>query len=270
MKNIIVVTGASSGMGRAFAKRIVKKEKVDEIWVIARRLNLLEELKDEIKECEVIPLKIDLRDQTQIDIYKKRLEEEKPNIKVLGLCAGFGKFAHFEEVDMQTSIDMVDVNFKAYMIMTYLSLPYMHEYSNIMMIASDSSIQPVPYQNVYGATKAAVLSFARALNRELKYRHIHVMAVLPLWVQNDFMKTAIDPNKPLVVLKYKGVYEGDKVMEKAIKDLYTKKDKSIYGVYNKFQNFMVKLLPHKMIMNIWLNSQNLDGTPECRKKKNRK
>ena len=66
MKNIIVVTGASSGMGRAFAKRIVKKEKVDEIWVIARREHLLEELKDEITECKVVPIKIDLREKEQI------------------------------------------------------------------------------------------------------------------------------------------------------------------------------------------------------------
>ena len=268
MKNIIVVTGASSGMGRAFAKKIVKKEKVDEIWVIARRIDKLNELKEEIKECEVIPISIDLSSYDDIkNVYMKKLEEEKPNIKVLGLCAGFGKFAHYEKVDLDTNIKMIDVNFKSTVIMVNLSLPYMMEKSNIMIIASGSSIQPVPYQNMYASTKAAVLSYSRSLNRELKYRGIHVLAVIPLWIKNDFMKTAIDPNEPEVVINYTGVYDGDKVMDRAIKDLYTKKDVSKYGAYNKFQCAVVKLLPHKAIMNTWMRQQKLDGTPECRKMK---
>ena len=128
MKNIIVVTGASSGMGREFARQIVKKENVDEIWVIARRLDKLTELETEITECKVVPLSIDLSSYEDIkDIYMKKLEEEKPNIKVLGLCAGFGKFAHYEKVDLDTNIKMIDVNFKSTVIMVNLSLPYMQE-----------------------------------------------------------------------------------------------------------------------------------------------
>lgn len=269
MKNIIVVTGASSGMGREFAKQIVVKEHVDEIWVIARRLDKLEELKDEIKECEVVPISIDLSNFEEIkEKYQKKLEEEQPNIKVLGLCAGFGKFAHYEKVDLDTNIKMIDVNFKSTVIMVNLSLPYMKEKSNIMIIASGSSIQPVPYQNMYASTKAAVLSYGRSLNRELKYRGIHVLSVIPLWIKNDFMKTAVDPNEPEVVINMKnGVYDGADVMRRAIKDLYTKKDVSKYGAYNKFQCAVVKIMPHKMIMNTWLKQQKLDGTPECRKEK---
>lgn len=268
MKNIIVVTGASSGMGREFAKQIVKKENVDEIWVIARRLDKLTELETEITECKVVPLSIDLSSYEDIkDIYMKKLEEEKPNIKVLGLCAGFGKFAHYEKVDLDTNIKMIDVNFKSTVIMVNLSLPYMMEKSNIMIIASGSSVQPVPYQNMYASTKAAVLSYSRALNRELKYRGIHVLAVIPLWIKNDFMKTAIDPNEPEVVINYTGVYKGEDVIKRAIKDLYTKKDVSKYGAYNKFQCAVVKLLPHKAVMNTWMHQQKLDGTPSCRKTK---
>ncbi|MCR5741472.1 MAG: SDR family NAD(P)-dependent oxidoreductase [Gammaproteobacteria bacterium] len=266
MKNIIVVTGASSGMGRIFSKEIVKKEKVDEIWVIARRKELLEELESEISEAKVVPLSIDLSNYEDIKrVYQTKLECEKPNIKVLGLCAGFGKFAHYEKVDLDTNIKMIDVNFKSTVIMVNLSLPYMVEKSNIMIIASGSSIQPVPYQNMYASTKAAVLSYSRSLNRELKYRGIHVLAVIPLWIKNDFMKTAIDPNEKEVVINYTGVYKGEDVMKRAIKDLYTKKDVSKYGAYNKFQCFVVKLMPHKMIMNTWLKQQKLDGTPNVRK-----
>src|SRR5574344_2172123 len=102
MKNIIVVTGASSGMGRDFAKLITKKEQVDEIWVIARREELLISLQTEI-ETKVVPIRIDLTDRNEIkEKYVKRLEEEKPNIKVLGCCAGFGRFEHYTNVPLET------------------------------------------------------------------------------------------------------------------------------------------------------------------------
>ena len=265
MKNIIVVDGASSGMGREFAKLIVKKEKADEIWVIARRKDRLEELKNEI-EIPVIPLVIDLAEKKQIDdVYKARLEAEKPNILVLGLAAGFGRFSHYENVSLETDLQMVDVNLKSTIIMVNYSLPYMKEHSNIMIIASDSSIQPVPYQNMYATTKAAVLSYGRSLNRELKYRGIHVLSVTPLWVDTEFFSHAIDPNANKVVVNYGKIDSAKEVMQLAVKDLYTKKDVSIYGAHNRFQHFMVKLLPHKWIMSIWLKQQKLDGTPECRK-----
>jgi len=271
MKDIIVVDGCTSGMGFEFAKKIIKKEKVDEIWLLSRRMERLEALRDEIKKInpdlcvQLIP--IDLSKMDEIDsLYNQKLILEKPNIKVLGLCAGFGRFSHFENVPLDVNLNMVDVNLKSTIAMAYYSIPYMKRGSNMMIIASDSSIQPVPYQNMYATTKAAVLSFGRSLNKELHYKGIHVLSVTPLWVNTEFFSHAIDPNAPKVVINYGKIDEASDVMDRAIHDLYKKnKDVSVYGAKNHLQHALVKILPHKLVMKIWMNQQKLDGTPTCRK-----
>ena len=118
---------------------------------------------------------------------------------------------------------------------------------------------------MYGATKAATLSFSRSLNRELKYRGIHVLAVSPLWVETEFFSHAINKNDKPVVINYGKIDTSHEVIKQAIKDLYTKKDVSKYAFHNKFQQALVKLLPHSLVMSIWMKKQKLDGTPGIRR-----
>ena len=244
MKDIIVVTGASSGMGKEFVLQIAKKERVDEIWVIARRIDRLKAL-SELVDVKIVPFEIDLTDISQIEKYKLKLEKDKPNVKILANCAGFGKFEHYENVPLETNLNMVDLNCKSLLCMTDYSLPFMREGSKIMNIVSCSAFQPVPYINVYAATKAFALSYSRALNRELAYRKIKVLAVCPYWVQTEFFDRAIKPEDKPVVINYGVMYQAKDVIKKAIKDLYGKKDISVYGKTNKLQWLGTKLFPHK-------------------------
>ncbi|MBE5764360.1 MAG: SDR family NAD(P)-dependent oxidoreductase [Clostridiales bacterium] len=262
--DIIVVTGASSGMGREFALQICKKEKADELWVIARRFDRLQELAEAVP-IKIRPIELDLTDFDAIKKYADLLEEYKPNIKILANCAGFGKFEHYENIDTKVHLNMVDLNCNAPMIMTDYSLPYMQEGSKIMNIASCAAFQPIPYINIYAATKAFTLSYSRALNKELKYRGIHVLAVCPYWVKTEFFDRAVVSEENPVVINYDVLYEAKDVIKLAIKDLYTNKDMSVYGVKNRLQWFATKLLPHKFVMRVWLNRQKLDGTKEKRK-----
>ena len=78
----------------------------------------------------------------------------------------------------------------------------------------------------------------------------------------DLRFSAYDDNKQIRI-ELSDVYYIENVERKLF--IYTKKDVSKYGFYNKFQCAVVKLLPHKMVMNTWLHQQKLDGTPECRK-----
>ena len=264
MKNIIVVTGASSGMGKDFVKQIEKKQKVDEIWVIARREDRLIALKEEL-ETPVCPIALDLSDMEQIKVYAKKLEEEKPNIVVLANCSGFGKFDHQENLPLDTTLNMIDLNCKSVIAMINYSLPYIGKGGKIVNFASCSAFQPVPYINVYASTKAFLLHYSRSLHAELKYRDISVTAVCPFWTKTEFFDRAIVPDKKEVVIKYSALYDSAKVVAKAIKDAYNKKDMSVYGFKNNFQRLLVKLLPHKLVMKIWMNQQKLDGTPDIRK-----
>ena len=266
MKKIIVVTGASSGMGKEFLLQIINKEKdIDEIWAIARREDRLKELKKEVSD-KIVPIKLDLSLQSDLLKYNQLLEKEKPNIIILANCAGFGIFEHSENIDTDTKLNMIDLNVKAPVAMIDYSLPYMKKGSKIMNIVSCASFQPIPYINDYASTKAFLLSYSRALNKELKYKNIHVLAVTPYWTKTEFFDRAISDNKKKVVINYNAMYDAREVMKLAIKDLYNnKKDISCYGFINRGQKFLTKILPHSLVMKIWMNSQKLDGTPNIRK-----
>ena len=248
---IAVVTGASSGIGAEFVRQLDMAEKFDEIWVIARRRERLEAIK---ASCPVKAVPLDLTKHESIDEYKEMLEAEKPEIAVLVNASGFGYFRAFQEDPLENQLNMIDLNSKALTAMTYVSLPYMSSGSRIYNMGSMSSIQPVPYINVYGATKAYVLSFSRALNVELKKQGIHVMAVCPFWVGTEFFDTAI---KDDTVNKFGRIYTPEEVVTKAIKDMKKGKDVSFCGLNTKLQRLGVKLLPHKLIMKIWCSQQGI-------------
>ena len=268
MKKIIIVTGASSGMGKEFLLQILEKEpNIDEIWAIARREEKLLELKKEFNK-KIIPLKLDLSNEKDLLKYKEQLDKEKPNVFILANCAGFGIFDHSENIDTNIKLNMIDLNVKAPVALIDYTLPYMQKDSKIMNVVSCAGFQPIPYINDYAATKSFLLSYSRALNQELKYKNIHVLAVTPYWTKTEFFTRAIDTNKKKVVINYNAMYEAQEVIKLAIKDLYNpKKDISCYGFMNKFQKLLTKLLPHKLVMKVWLNQQKLDGTPNIREDK---
>ncbi|MBR5981668.1 MAG: SDR family NAD(P)-dependent oxidoreductase, partial [Firmicutes bacterium] len=158
--NIAVITGASSGMGREFVYAIDREYELDELWVIARRKERLEALQDKCR-TKVRPLALDLSDTASFGEYKALLEVEAPQIRVLVNAAGYGLFGTFEDMGLEEQLGIVDVNDKALTAMCLLSLPYMRKGDAIVNMGSNSSWQPVPYLNVYAASKAYVLSFSR-------------------------------------------------------------------------------------------------------------
>ena len=165
---IAVVTGASSGIGREFARQIsARYGKLDEIWLIARRKELLESLQEEIKlNARIIAM--DLTSEEDMKQFRDYLEELNPDIKILVNCAGYGKVGRFEEIDLKEQTGMIDLNCKALTEMTGICLKYISSHSRIINVASAAAFCPQPRFNVYAATKAYVLSFSRALNCELK------------------------------------------------------------------------------------------------------
>lgn len=263
MKKIIVVTGASSGMGKEFVLQISRKVTVDEIWVIARSEDKLRALQSEV-ETKIVPIALDLSDIASIKTYADKLAEEKPNIRILANCAGFGKFDHTENLDADTLTNMVELNCTAAVAMISYSLPYIGRKGRILNIASCAGFQPIPYINCYAASKAFLLNYSRALNQELKYKQIHVLAVTPFWTKTAFFDRAIDPSRKEVVISYAAMYDPAKVMKKAIRDLFSNKDVSCYGLVNNVQRILVRILPKSIVMKVWMASQKLDGTPGIR------
>ncbi len=249
---IAVITGASSGMGKEFVRRIAQTENLDEIWVIARRLERLEALGEEIKETKIRPISLDLTLDESIRAYTQMLEAEKPEVAILVNASGFGRFGKFEDTELDVMMRMIDLNDKAYVSMTYVTLPYMQRGGEIYQLDSLSSFQPVPYIGVYGATKAFILSFSRALNVELKSKGIKVMAVCPGWVQTEFFDHAVTDD---TITYYNKIFTPEEVIERALRDMKRGKDVSVCGASIRLQVLLTKLLPHKLVMKIWCKQQ---------------
>ena len=252
--NIAIVTGASSGMGKEFVLQLSRYVNVDQIWVIARRQAALVALQQDM-ETPVRPIPLDLCADESFTTLSDLLQQENPNVKLLVNAAGFGKFGTFDSIPAAEDCRMIDLNCKALVMMTRTILPYMSKGSHILQLDSLSAFQPVPYITTYGATKAFVLSYSRALNQELKPRGIRVMAMNPGWVKTEFFNHALTTNNGEVQY-YNHLWEAADVVATGLKDLYTtKKDYSVHGLPVRNQVRLVKLLPHSLVMKVWINQQ---------------
>ena len=253
--NIAIVTGASSGMGREFVLQLSQYVQVDQIWAIARRAEALESL---AAECSVPvrPISLDLCREDSFRRLQQLLESEKPNIRLLVNAAGFGKFGSYPYIHIEDECRMIDLNCTALVRMTRLAIPYMAPGSHILQLDSLSAFQPVPYITTYGATKAFVLSYSRALNRELKKAGIRCMSMNPGWVKTEFFNHAFQTNDNNEVQYFNYLYEAKDCVATGLRDLYkTQKDYSVHGLPIKFQVMLVKLLPHSLVMTIWQHQQ---------------
>ena len=248
---IAVITGASSGIGREFVYAIDREEQLDELWVIARRKDRLEELQ---KKCshKVRPIVLDLSEDAGIAEYRALLQAERPEIHLLVNAAGFGVFGPFAESDLEKVLKSARLNALSLTAMCHISLPYMKSGDSIINMGSNSSWQPVPYQTVYGASKSYVLNFSRALGRELKDRDIHVMCVCPGWIKTEFQQVAEHDRYIRYVDRW---YGPDEVAAQAMKDLKKKKMVSILGHPVRRQVRLVKFMPVKTVMDIWCRQQ---------------
>lgn len=251
--NIAVITGASAGMGREFAVQLDRQQKYDEIWVIARRGDRLLTLSGALR-AKVRPIPLDLTANGSIRLYKDLLAQLQPTVKTLVNAAGFGLFGNFADLPLEEQLNMVDLNCGALVAMTHVTLPYMEKGSEIYEFASIASMQPIPFLNIYAATKAFVKSFTRALNRELRPRGIRAMAICPCWVDTEFFDRA---NQYARIPYYSHIWNARDVVRTAVRDMRRGKDVSVHGTSIKAQYLMAKLLPHKLIMDIWRKQQNL-------------
>lgn len=252
MMKIAVITGASSGMGREFVRQLTEKESFDEVWVIARRKDRLEALQQELK----VPLRaisLDLSQAESITEYGRLLREAQPEVKILVNASGYGKFEAFGDGSLETYYNMIDLNDKAMVGMTYETLPFMKEGGEIYQICSRAALMPVPYIDIYAATKAFALSFSRALNVELKKKGIRVLGVCPFWTKTEFFDRAVSDSS--VITYYSRYTTSEEVVTRAIKDMKRGRDISVAGFMNRAEVLLTKLLPTRWAMAIWCKQQ---------------
>ena len=240
--DIAIVTGASSGLGMEFARQIGNTLKIDEIWLIARRKDRLEQLAKELKNSKGFVLQADLTKNRDIWKIVAKIKKEKPEIKLLVNNAGFGKFGMFRQVSFGHYMDMIDLNVKALVQLTYEALPYMKRGSKIIQVASAAAYIPLPYNSVYAATKSFVLSLTNALAAELKSEGIHAMAVCPGPVNTEFFEVFSGGK----LRKSLPGVQPREVVRTALNDLKKNKWVSVHGMPMKATILATRIFPRKM------------------------
>lgn len=213
--NVIVITGASSGMGREFALQLDRGLKtIDEFWLVARRVDRLKGLAAMMRHrVKILPL--DLMAEADLHLFEEVLQEERPVVRMLINCAGYGMIGDFMDIPVEKQAGEVDVNCRALIWMTYACIPYMRKKSRIIQLASSAAFLPQPGFSVYAATKSFVLSFSRALRKELEDRAIYVTAVCPGPVRTEFFEIAEQYGATLSIKKFTMV-EAERVVREAL------------------------------------------------------
>lgn len=254
-KQIAIVTGASKGLGREFVKLLVKENEITEIWAVSRNRDKLQQLSNEFgNKIRIIP--IDLSNRNCFKELETLLENEMAIIKYLINNAGFAKFCSYDDITIEESLNMIDLNISAVVALGLICIPYMEKGSHIINIASQASFFPLPYQNIYSSTKAFVRNYTRALNVELQEKQITATAVCPGWMKTELFDRGIVGAKK-GTNKFSGMVTPDVVAKKALDDARKGKDISVYGIYVKFTHLLSKLTPQKMMMKIWLMQQGI-------------
>lgn len=253
--SIAIITGASSGIGSELVKQLKNyTEGITEIWAIARRENLLEQLQ-EVTDIPVKAVAMDLTDACCFDRLETMLKEESAEVGVLINCAGYGKFGSYSDIENSAALGMIDLNCRALVGVTNVTLPFMKRGGKILQICSISSFQPLPLMAVYAASKVFVLNYSRALWHELKPRGITVTALCPGWVDTAFFATATDTKNPGAVTKYTFMQTPERVVKQGLKAMKKGRMLSIVGKQNKILYVINKILPVKMVMSTWVKTQ---------------
>jgi short-subunit dehydrogenase len=245
-KRIAIVTGASAGIGKEFTKLLLQED-VEEIWAIARNQDRLNSLRIELGD-KVITISKDLSSPTEIWTIGELLNKHKPVISYLVNNAGIAKMGSYQDFSFEEIVETVGINCTAMVTLCTLCIPYMRKGSRILNISSEASFQPLPYLNLYAATKAFERSYSRSLNVELKEAGITSTAVCPSWVDTDLLLKEYNGKK----IKFPGMVSAELVAKIAMRDTKRGKDMSVCTLYVKCVHLAAKLSPQKLAMETWV------------------
>lgn len=240
-----VITGASAGIGRAFAIELAAGG--TNLVLTARRRDRLVELASELTRKYGIKVDVcaaDLalpsgREEVFAFTQGKGIEAA-----LLINNAGFGAYGEFQKHDLSRLLEMVQVNVSAVIHLTHLFLPGMIERKSgdILILASTASFQAVPYLTTYAATKAFNLIFAEGLAEEVAPYGIRVCALCPGSTESEFRDVAGQSNN---VLRKQETAE--KVVRTGLKALASGRSYVISGTRNYFSAHVQRLLPRRIV-----------------------
>lgn len=184
-----LITGASSGIGAAFAKELAKRG--TNLILVARREDRLRRLCSQLEADYHIQCRVIAMDLAPLDASRQLFDEvkkQKLSVNILVNNAGIGVFGKLDETELEQNLQLIQINIITLTALTQLFLPDMlKEHKGVIInVASTAAFQALPYMSVYGASKAYVLSFTESLWAEYQKQGIQALALCPGPVATEF------------------------------------------------------------------------------------
>ena len=259
--SIAIITGASGGIGSEFARQLKAQAGIDEFWFVARSADRMEALRDELGVRARI-ISADLTSKEGIEKVKDALETEKPSVKFLVNSSGFGNFGAFNEISHAEAEKIIDLNVKALVLITHMTIPYMEKGGRIIQLGSGSCFTPLPYFNLYSSSKVFVLHYTKSLNYEIKKYGLRATCFCPGWVDTEFLgKSVANGNKHPKSMK--PLLNCEKVVKGCVRAAIKGKAMYVTNWYTKLQHVLFKLLPDSILTKMWLGMLT-DGDTESK------
>ena len=246
--NTTVITGASSGIGAAFARKLAARGR--NVLLVARSEDKLIQLCNELGRVSGIRAQYFALDLLQPEAPAQLFEETQRRELVIDMLvnnAGFGSMDEFAKLDLERELEMIDLNVKSLVELTHRFLRPMQERKQgaIINVASTAGFQPVPYMATYAATKAFVLSFSEALWEENRELGVHVMALCPGVTDTNFFSSAKMDRPPM-----RTIQTAEEVVETALRALDHRKPSVISGWTNWLQVEAERFVPRSFVIKV--------------------
>lgn len=245
MRKTALITGASSGIGREFA-RLLAHEGYN-LVVVARREKLLKALARELSDVKVTVFAKDLTEENAVEDLFKHLSEEYVAISLLINNAGFGDYDRFDQADISKLQNMIDLNIKVLTDLTYYFGQQMirRKSGYILNVASTAAFQPGPMMATYFATKSYVLSFSQAIAYEWKDEGVVVSTLCPGPTDSEFFDHA--KMQDSTMMKSMKIPTSKEVAAFGLEQLFKKNTVAIHGFMNKLLVFIGRFAPRNVL-----------------------
>jgi len=241
-----LVTGASSGIGEAFARALARRG--TSVVLTARRVERLERLAAELRSAHGVETVVVAMDLGEPGVAARVWEEASRGraIHLLVNNAGFGAKGRFDEVALARQEEMVRLNCTAPMELMHLALPGMRARGEggIVNVASVAAFQPIPDLATYAASKAFVLSLSEAVAEECRGSGVRVLALNPGPVATGFQEVA----GTRVGARTIGILSAERVVEAALAALEAGKTSVTPGMVNHLGTLAGRIFPRSLVL----------------------
>jgi len=243
--NTTLITGASSGIGEAFARKLAAQGR--NVLLVARSEDKLITLCNELGRQNSVRAQYVAMDLTEPDAPARLFDESQQRGLTIDLLinnAGFGAMTEFTKVPLERQLNMIDLNIKALVDLTYRFLLPMRERKQgaIINVASTAGFQPVPFMATYAATKSFVLCFSEALWEENRPHGVHVMALCPGATETNFFEAAHGHKPPGRVAQ-----TSEEVVDTALRGLAGRKSHIVSGWMNFLMVESERIVPRSVV-----------------------